>query len=110
MYLSIRLSNVRCGRIRKIQKITKMVVLWSTDATNVMGWKELEFHPSLFKIQECRSKEDSNCQKSHCPYYHTEAERRYPLNDHFKLQPKNRQGMARNSQSVPGWLPQSVVL
>ena len=56
MCLSIRLSNVRCGTIRKIQKITKMVVLWSTDATYVMVGKSLNSTRVSIKFKNAAQK------------------------------------------------------
>jgi hypothetical protein len=41
-------------------------------------------------MHACRQNE--GCQKSHCPYYHSEGDRRYQLGPFFKLFPKNRAG------------------
>lgn len=41
-----------------------------------------------YKTTECRY--PGTCTKAHCPFYHTEAEKRTPPSSHFKLYPKNR--------------------
>lgn len=43
------------------------------------GWKEQEYHPINYKTKSC---EEPDCQKSnvHCPFYHTESEKRYVKN------------------------------
>lgn len=42
------------------------------------GWKEQEYHPDNYKMNECRPSVQSKtkCKKAHCPYYHSEEERR----------------------------------
>jgi hypothetical protein len=56
------------------------------------GWKELEYHPSVFRTSECRPQNGTKCKKSHCPYYHSADERRYTpgSGSFFKFFPKNR--------------------
>jgi len=52
------------------------------------GWKEQEYHPENYKMNPCNKA--SHCPKTHCAYYHSEHDRRYPIDDHFKICPKNR--------------------
>ena len=52
------------------------------------GWKEQEYHPSSYKMNQCRHAE--NCSKIHCPYFHSEKDRRYPPPQHFCVVPKTR--------------------
>lgn len=52
------------------------------------GWKEQQYHPRNYKINPCKSFE--KCKKHHCPYYHSEEDRRYPIDPNFILLPKNR--------------------
>ena len=57
------------------------------------GWKEAEYHPLNYKIHVCRSSEAS-CQKPHCPYYHSEQDRRHPVPPEFRVFPRNRAGLS----------------
>lgn len=44
--------------------------------TKCHGWKELEFHPLVYKVNPCKNPD--NCPKgSLCPLYHNEEERRF---------------------------------
>jgi len=52
------------------------------------GWKEQEFHPLNYKVNACRHGE--GCTKSHCPFFHSEKDRRTPTPAVFTLVPKNR--------------------
>ena len=55
------------------------------------GCKELEYHPACYKTSECRIPVGGSCRKSHCPFYHSEKDRRMPqTNPYFKLFPRNR--------------------
>ncbi len=52
------------------------------------GWKEQEFHPLNYKINPCRHGE--GCSKPHCPYYHSDKDRRFPVANSVVLVPRNR--------------------
>jgi hypothetical protein len=52
------------------------------------GWKEQEYHPKNYKLNACRN--DTQCSKAHCPYFHTDSQKRSQVPDGFKLQPRNR--------------------
>ena len=52
------------------------------------GWKEQEYHPSNYKSNACRSGEA--CAKPHCPYFHSERDKRTNPPNGFRLAPKNR--------------------
>ena len=52
------------------------------------GWKEQEFHPLYYKVNSCRYGEA--CVKPHCPFYHSEKDKRFPLSNFFTAVPKNR--------------------
>lgn len=39
------------------------------------GWKELEYHPYLYKLKQCKMM-DHCIRDSHCPMYHSAADRR----------------------------------
>lgn len=52
------------------------------------GWKEQEYHPRNFKMNACRN--DSQCSKPHCPYFHSDTQKRAVIQEGFKLQPRNR--------------------
>ncbi|CDW90057.1 zinc finger ccch type domain containing protein [Stylonychia lemnae] len=52
------------------------------------GWKEQEYHPENYKLNPC--KHGDQCNKIHCSYYHSEKDRRQPLQQWFKVFPKTR--------------------
>jgi hypothetical protein len=52
------------------------------------GWKEQEFHPDYFKLKQCLH--GDSCEKPHCPYFHSDLDRKFPLSSWFKLFPKTR--------------------
>ncbi|CAD8077629.1 unnamed protein product [Paramecium sonneborni] len=55
------------------------------------GWKELEYHPMLFRTKQCINQ---HCQKSDCSFYHNNQEKRCidQLSQFrvFKIVPRNR--------------------
>jgi hypothetical protein len=73
---------------------TKIINVYTDGCPNDMhckcshGWKEQEYHPTNYKMNHCRHGE--NCNKPHCPYYHSERDRRYGTDTVFKLVPRNR--------------------
>lgn len=52
------------------------------------GWKEQEFHPLAYKSNHCRH--GDTCAKLHCPFYHSEKEKRGVVSKLFILKPRNR--------------------
>lgn len=52
------------------------------------GWKEQELHPDYYRVNSCNN--GFSCSKPHCPYYHSEKERRYHPKSWFKIFPKQR--------------------
>jgi len=52
------------------------------------GWKEQEFHPLAYKTNHCRHGE--TCSKLHCPFFHSEKDRRNPITSVFVYTPRNR--------------------
>ncbi|KAM3128669.1 hypothetical protein pb186bvf_019237 [Paramecium bursaria] len=64
------------------------------DSFNCMkchGWKELEYHPMLFRTKQCINQ---NCNKNDCSFFHNQQERRQidQLSQYrvFKIVPRNR--------------------
>jgi hypothetical protein len=69
------------------------------DCLKCHGWKELEFHPLIYKLRPCKLK---GCQNDyHCPLYHSPEEKRkieqmvwlcftQVKNETMKYYPKNR--------------------
>ncbi|CAD8119949.1 unnamed protein product [Paramecium sonneborni] len=55
------------------------------------GWKELEYHPILFRTKQCINQ---NCNKQDCSFYHHIQERRFneqfSQSRMFKIVPRNR--------------------
>lgn len=46
----------------------------SFDCTKCHGWKELEFHPLVYRVKSCKAEQ---CTKeTHCPLYHDKKEQR----------------------------------
>lgn len=68
------------------------------------GWKEQEYHPKNFKINACRN--DSQCSKAHCPYFHTDIQKRSQVAEGFKIMPKNR-GCAYNTNDYLAYFIQN---
>ena len=52
------------------------------------GWKEQEYHPKNYKMNAWRN--DSSCNKAHCPYFHSDNQKRCQVPEGFKIQPRNR--------------------
>ncbi len=52
------------------------------------GWKEQEYHPLAYKTNHCRHGE--SCSKLHCPFYHSEKDRRTPVTQFFVYTPRTR--------------------
>ncbi|CAK92377.1 unnamed protein product (macronuclear) [Paramecium tetraurelia] len=61
------------------------------NCTKCHGWKELEYHPILFRTKQCVN---SNCNKQDCSFYHHQQERRYIEQSSqsriFRIVPRNR--------------------
>jgi hypothetical protein len=41
------------------------------------GWKELEYHPIVYKTRKCKDFEGHCNKQLFCPFYHREEEKRY---------------------------------
>lgn len=90
-------SNSKCARWsnKKTTKTYKDGCPLEYRCGHAHGWKELEFHPLLYKTSECRQ---TKCLKIHCPFYHNEQEKRQPQHPTsgnreaylFKSYPRNR--------------------
>jgi hypothetical protein len=69
------------------------------------GWKEQEYHPYNYKTNPC--KQGEGCRKNHCPYIHSEREKRIPPYPGFKIMPRNRGIAFQSNYYLPYFIPAS---
>jgi len=90
------------------------------------GWKELEYHPNIYKTTLCISEQrKTNCIKVSCPFYHNNDDKRnlnrevdnlffeyHPrnriVNNTFKVRASSPNRLSLNSYEVPNYNQQEI--